>query len=173
MQEAKAEVIRVRAEKVSKLRETFNEHVIDENRQAAGYSLEDILTQLFALFEIEFRKPYKTPTQQIDGHFNLDGFDYLVEARWRKGYATESDIAGFKQKVDSKLESTRGLFVSIMGFRPEVVDMYSKRGLNVIFMDGPDLIFILEGRMDLREALHLKVEKAAQEGRVFFPLGRA
>ena len=31
--------------------------------------------------EIDYRKPYKTSVEQIDGHVNFEGFDYIVQAR--------------------------------------------------------------------------------------------
>jgi hypothetical protein len=55
------------------------------------------------------------------------------------------------------------------GFRTEVVDEFNGKGTNLIFMDGRDLIHILEGRIDLRDALEMKIERAAQEGIVFTP----
>lgn len=37
-------------------------------------------------------------------------------------------------------------------------------------MSGQDLVHILEGRIDLLEALKIKIEKGAQEGLTYFPL---
>ena len=39
-------------------------------------------------------------------------------------------------------------------------------------MDGIDLTFILEGRIDLREALRVKIENAARKGIVFTSIAR-
>jgi hypothetical protein len=72
--------------------------------------------------------------------------------------------------VDSKLESTRGIFVAVQGIRPEVAAHFQGRGGNIIFWDGMDLIEVLEGRVDLWDAMKFKIEKAAQEGRTFVPL---
>ena len=163
-------VVQERAGKLEALRKSFNSAVVSLNRQAAGYSLEDVLRDLFALFEIEYRKPFRTVTQQIDGHFSFQGFDYLVEAKWRQEQPVEQELGAFKHKIDGKLESTRGFFVSIPGFREEVIAQFNGRGANLILMDGHDLIHILEGRIDLRDALRRKVEKAAQEGIVFTPV---
>jgi len=167
---AKAKLIQERSQKLNSLYRKFSEAITMSDRQQAGYSLEDLLKELFALFEIEYKKSYRTETQQIDGHFNFEAFDYLVEAKWRKDQPTEQEIGGFKQKVDMKLESTRGLFVAIQGVRSEVVRQFEGRSSNIIFMDGADLTCILEGRIDLRDALKFKIEKAAQEGIVFIPL---
>ncbi len=144
-----------------------------QSAQARGYSLEGLLSELFAVNEISYRPSYRTETEQIDGYFHFKGFDYLVEARWRKGPPTESDLAALKTKVDKKITSTRGLFVSIVGFRREVV-MEFTRGVssNMILMDGSDIGLILEGHVSLVDALDLKIEKAAQEGIIYFPLAQ-
>jgi hypothetical protein len=170
LSEEKLKVIRERSKKLGELSKLFSESFSDPNRQQAGYSLEDLLKDLFAVFEVEYRKSYRTNTQQIDGHFRFEGFDYLVEAKWRKDRPNEQEIGGFRQKVNTKLESTRGLFVSINAFREEVVEQFSGHGANIIFMSGEDLIYILEGRIDLRDALRIKIEKASQEGKVYVPM---
>ena len=163
-------LIAQRTAKLEELHKRFCEAVTNPDRQGAGYSLEDLLRELCVQFEIDFRKSYRIPTEQIDGHFNFEGFDYLVEARWRVEQPTFQEIGGFKAKVDCKLESTRGLFVSIQGFTPEVVSKFEGIGCNIIFFNGEDLVYVLEGSVDLREGLKFKVEKAAQEGRCFVAL---
>ena len=163
-------IIQERSRTLERLRNSFNEALLSGNRQEAGYSLEDLLKELFALFEIEYRKPYRTETQQLDGHFRFEGFDYLVEAKWRKDRPTEQEIGGFKHKVDSVIESTRGLFISVPGFRPEVVQQFNSRGGNIILIDGSHLVQILEGRHDLRDVLRAIISKAAQEGLAYTPV---
>jgi len=77
---------------------------------------------------------------------------------------TESEIGGFKQKVDTKLESTRGIFISIHGFRQGVIDQFSKRGENIILMDGSHLIQIWKAATTLEmfcERLSRKLLKKA------------
>ena len=124
---------------------------------------------MFAVFEIEYRKSYRINTQQIDGHSRFESFDYLVEAKWRKDMPTELEIGGFKRKVDTKIESTRGLFVSMPGYRPEVISQFNGQGANIILIDGSHFVHILEGRYDLRDMLRTIISKAAQEGLVYTP----
>lgn len=166
--------IRGRAEKVKALQARFSSlFAATENPQARGYSLEGIVAELFEIEEIRYRRPYRTETEQIDGSFSWRGFDYLVEARWRKGPPNQADLAAFKTKVDKKISSTRGLFVSIVGFRAEVVAEFT-RGVtsNIVLFDGLDITLILEGHVSLTDALAMKVEKAAQEGVIYFPLSQ-
>lgn len=167
--EERLKIVQARNQTMERLRETFNSAIVSDNRQQAGYLLEDLLKDLFAVFEIEYRKSYKAGTQQIDGHFRFEGFDYLVEAKWRKDMPTESEIGGFKQKVDTKIESTRGFFVSVHGFRSEVASQFNGRGANIILIDGSHVIQILEGRRDLRDMLRTIISKAAQEGLAYTP----
>lgn len=163
----KAKLIEERNLKLEQIRNSFFSEITSTNRQKAGFDLEDILKNVFALFEIEYKKSYKTETQQIDGHFKFDGFNYLVEAKWRQDKPNETEIGGFQRKVNTKLDATRGLFVSVSGFREEVVSEFNGHGANIILMNGEDLVHILEGRIDLREALHIKIEKASQYGIVY------
>ena len=163
----KEQLIQERATKLRELHAKFTAGLSSQDRQAAGYSLEKLLIELFSLSEIEYRKSYRTETQQIDGHFEFHGFDYLVEAKWRADQPTVQEIGGFKYKVDQKFESTRGLFVSVVGFRKEVADHFSESGGNIVLMDGMDLAFILEGRIDLHEALRIKIENASRRGIAF------
>jgi hypothetical protein len=166
----KQKIIEERAKTLIELKTTFYSSVTNTNRQAAGYSLEDILEKLFPLFDIEYRRSYKTGTQQIDGYFKFEGFDYLVEAKWRSDQPNENEIGGFERKVNTKLESTRGVFVSINGIRDEVIQEFNGKGSNILFFSGEDIVHILEGRIDLREALRKKIDKAAQEGQVYLPI---
>jgi hypothetical protein len=66
------------------------------------------------------------------------------------------------RKVRSRIESTRGLFLSVAGFRSEVLAEAAAL-LNLVLMDGQDLTLVLEGRISLREALRLKLDRAAQQ----------
>jgi restriction endonuclease Mrr len=169
LDEERKRIIQERRQKLDYLKTIFNEAVISPDRQKAGYSLEDLLHELFELFEIDYRKSYRTETQQIDGHFRFEGFDYLVEAKWRKDMPTQQEIGGFREKVNTKLESTRGIFISISGFRQEVINQFCSRGTNIILMDGSHLIHVLEGRCNLKDAIQIIIEKAAQEGLAYTP----
>jgi hypothetical protein len=165
-----------RAQRMEQLRSEFaamSMATSAEEIQRRGYDLEELLAQLFEAHEINYRRPYRVKNEQIDGYFGYKGFDYLVEAKWRSSPPTESDLAALKRKVDKKLTSTRGLFFSMAGFRQEVVFEFT-RGMssNIILMDGSDLILILEGHVSLLDGLELKIQKAAQEGIIFFPLSQ-
>lgn len=144
------------------------------NAQKRGYALERLLADLFAVFEIVYRPPYRVPHEQLDGAFEYKSFTYLVEARWRAVPPTFGDLADFKAKVDSKLESTRGVFLSMAGFDTAIVDHFAgaARGTrnNLLLVNGQDLALIAQGHVSLPDALDHKIQAASQEGRWWAPL---
>jgi hypothetical protein len=140
--------------------------------QRRGYALEDLFGDLFQLYEIDHRRSYRTPTEQIDASFRFSGFSYLLEARWRKRPPDQGDLADLKRKLDTKLESVRGLFVSVAGFEPEVVNRFPWGGrTNVILWSGLDLALIFE-TWSFPEALEEKIRRAEQEGEIYYELSR-
>lgn len=162
---------RERERRLSELSGAYAAMQTSTDPQARGYELEDLFKELFALFEIRYRKSYKADGEQIDGFFTYAGFDYIVEDRWRKDQPSLQDLQAFKGKVDRKIESTRGLFVSVVGFDGDVIRRLRETGpANIILMDGYDLALVLEGRVHLIDALQAKVDKAAQEGSIYFQL---
>ena len=142
--------------------------------QARGFALERLLADLFAVSELSYRPSYRTDREQFDGAFEYKSFTYLVEARWRAGPPTAGDLATFKSKVDGKLDSTRGVFLSMTGFDTDVVDYFTgmARGTrnNLLLVDGTDLALIVAGQVPLFDALDHKITAASQEGRWWAPL---
>jgi Restriction endonuclease len=144
----------------------------EDEAQKRGYDLEELLGRLFKLHDIAYQPPYRKGTvEQTDGFFTFNGFQYLIEARWRRKPPDLAELTAFSGKVRRKIESTRGLFISVAGFRSEVVHEAASL-LNLILTDGQDLALILEGRVSLIEALQIKLDKAAQQGILFYPLAQ-
>lgn len=145
-------------------------------RQRRGYALEALLADLFEVYDLQYRRPYRAPHEQVDGSFHFRGFTYTVEVKWEALPPTFGDLVKFKANVDGKLESTRGLFVSMAGYDDNNLEHFLKmpRGgrNNIVLFDDRDLLTIFEGRVTLPDALIEKVDAAEQEGRPWHPLGR-
>jgi len=166
-----AKIASLRAEKLNSLLSEFTSKcLMGTDRQAAGYCLEKILKELFLLSEIEYTGSFKTETEQVDGYFSFGGFGYLVEAKCTRETPTKKDILGFISEAKERLQSTRGLFVSVNGFRPEVANELNGTGSNVVLFDGGDLTCVLDGRIDLKDALQAKINHASTSGEVYFSL---
>ena len=166
-----ADQVSARRERLDGLHKDFLAlHTLDD-KQRRGYAFEKLLSGMFRLSELEYRGSYKTETDQIDGAVTLDSFTYLLEARWRKARAADAELGALTHKVERRLDATRGLFVSIAGYRDEAVDLYRLAKENrLVLVDGLDLAWILEGRISLIEGLREKVRAATVDGEPFLRL---
>ena len=148
--------------------------VSTENHQRRGYDLERLLADLFRVFEMDYRPSYRMAHEQVDGALDYKSFTYLVEALWRATCPTGGDLADFKMKVDSKLESTWGVFVSMVEFNEAVLAYFmgTARGTrnNLLLVDGQDVALVCQGHLSLQDALDYKIQAASQEGRWWAPL---
>jgi hypothetical protein len=168
---AATQQVSAKRDELAALNDTFRRLHSEADKQRRGYALERLLSALFRLGELEYHGSYKTETDQIDGAVTLDSFTYLIEARWRQVPAADADLGGLAHKVERRIDATRGLFISMAGFRQEAIDLYRLAKDNrLILMDGADLAWILDARIDLSEALRVKVRAASIQGEPFVSL---
>lgn len=175
--ERKATAVAERRAKLGSLRGQFlalNRLIpaTDRERQRRGYDFERLLADLFRLYDLEYRPSYRIEGEQIDGAFHFRGFTYLTEAKWRGSPPDFGDLVDFKAKVDGKMESTRGLFISMAGYDRRVVDhvTHVARGArnNIILVDGRDVARLFEGGVGLIDLLTMKIDAAEHEGVMWF-----
>src|SRR3546814_11292743 len=70
----------------------------------------------------------------------------------------------FEGKVAGKLYG-RGLFISVNGFSSEVIrSLVMGKEIQTLFIDGEDLILVLEGHLSLREMIDRKIKAAQTKG---------
>lgn len=133
---------------------------------ARGYAFETLLRDLFNVYGLEAREPFRLKGEQIDGSFVLQGETYLVEAKWQNDKIGVADLHTFHGKLEQKAAWTRGLFVSNSGFTDEGLEAFG-RGKRVICMDGLDLFDTLSRELPLNHVLDRKVRRAAETGLPF------
>lgn len=134
--------------------------------QQRGYAFETLLRELFNVFGLEAREPFRLKGEQIDGSFLLQGETYLVEAKWQDAQTGVADLHTFHGKLEQKAAWTRGLFVSHSGFTEDGLVAFG-RGKRVICMDGLDLFDTLSRELPLNHVLEKKVRRAAETGLPF------
>lgn len=152
---------------LDKLNKDFLTLVSQDNHQARGTAFERFLYKIFDTFDLVPRGSFLIVGEQIDGAFELDGNQYLIEAKWEQHPVGAREIRILKEQVESKLDNTLGLFVSLNGFTDDGITAVQRTRPNVILMDGGDITAVLEGLLDLRELLRRKIRHAAQTGSIF------
>jgi len=138
------------------------------NRQQAGFKLEELLNDLFDLYGLNPRGPFRITGEQIDGSFELDNEIYLVEAKWESEKLSEAPLLIFRGKVEGKSSFTRGVFLSLSGYAETALKAITQgKQPNFFLMDGYDLSIVLEGQIQLDMLLRIKLRHLAEEGSVF------
>lgn len=133
----------------------FDELALQEqNTQKRGYLLQDLLNRLFDAFDIPVHKSFtrNAGAEQIDGAFQIAGWHYLTECRWRREPSNTRDLDGFTGQISRSGRQTMGLFLSINGWSENVPPMLKQNTQKaIILMQGYDLRAILSEDVDLRD----------------------
>jgi hypothetical protein len=116
---------------------------------------------MFAAYDLNSRGSFKIAGEQIDGAFEFEGTQFLVEARWEKKRQSAPSLDSFSKKVERKLENTLGLFIALEGYTEEGLAAFRGGRPAVILMDGEDLALVLQGLIDFRELLKQKIRHAS------------
>ncbi len=137
------------------------------SRQQRGYALERILAELSRLSRLETTEAFRVNGEQVDGAVKFDGEHYLIEAKWQERSASNEPVYQFAGKVAGKLYG-RGLFISVNGFSPEVIhSLVIGKEIQTLFVDGEDLILVLEGHLTMRDMIDRKVKAAQTRGLIY------
>ncbi len=133
--------------------------------QRRGFDFQTLLRDLFALYDLDPRSSFATPGQQVDGSITVDGTFILVEARWQKPPVEPKEVRDFQGKVQTKLDNTLGLMISMSGFSENAVAEAERTGrIVVVLMDGVDVAQVFQGVVDFLELLRRKLRHAAECG---------
>jgi hypothetical protein len=155
-------------QELRRLKDVFFQLAIDNDRNRAGLALEELLNQLFELFELQPRQPFRVVGEQIDGSFQLDGQIYLIESKWENHPLPEADLLVFRGKIEAKSTFTRGVMIALNDVSRQARDAITRGKAPCFFvMNGHDLTMILSGTIGLPDYLRKRVRLLAEEGRVF------
>lgn len=156
---------------LAKLKEEFLQLAILSDRQEAGRKLESLLNEMFALFGLEPRPPFRVAGEQIDGSFVFDYATYLVEAKWTQKRTEQGPLLEFRGKIEGKSAFTRGAFISVNGFTGAAIEAITRGKSPTFFLtDGYDLMQVLNGEVDLIDLLRHKLRRLTEEGEVLVRL---
>ncbi len=135
--------------------------------QERGYALEKILAELARLESLEVTDPFRVSGEQIDGTIKYDGEHYLVEAKWQDKSAANEPVYQFVGKIEGKMYG-RGLFISVHGFSDNVIQsIVQGKAIKTMFVDGEDLVLVLEHQISFRDMIDKKVKAAQTKGLVY------
>ncbi len=162
--EEKSEKIDI--ERLKRLRSTFL-NLEKLQPQQRGFEFERFLNELFDVFGLNPRGPFRLQGEQIDGSIDFENHTYLIEAKYQSKPVGQQDLLAFRGKVEGKATWSRGIFISASSFTDDGLLAFSRgRPTNLIAISGQDLFFVVDGQMPLDEVVRLKARRAAETGEV-------
>jgi restriction endonuclease len=178
-QEARTEAERAREQQVRRQKDlaalntrfaTLCKYEADlASSQRRGFEFQKLLRDLFGLYDLEPRGSFAQPGEQVDGSIAIDGTFVIVEAKWEAKPLKPTDVRDFQGKLQTKLDNTLGLIISMSGFNDNAIQVAERSGrINVVLMDGLEITPIFEGTTDLTEVLRRKFRYAADYGRAMY-----
>lgn len=132
-----------------------------------GYELEKILQDLSKISNLEVTEPFRVNGEQIDGALKFEGEHYIIEAKWQDKESANEPVYQFAGKVEGKMYG-RGLFVSINGFSKNVMQsLVAGKAIRTMFVDGGDIMMVLEGYLSFSQMIDKKVKAAQTKGLIY------
>lgn len=165
--DALAEALRRKNDEVGRLQAQFYGLVGNTDHQQRGLLFEKFLRDLFDAYDLNPRGSFKITGEQIDGAFEFEMTQFLLEARWQKEAMGAGPLDSFSKKVERKLENTLGLFISLNGFSEGGLAAFRGTRPAIVLMDGQDLAVVLQGLVDFRDLLKRKIRYGSQTGDPF------
>jgi RNA-directed DNA polymerase len=143
----------------------------EQDQHQRGYLLEKLLNAIFGFYQIPAITSFRRNEngEQIDGGFEMGGWQYIVECRWRTDLANVGELDGLYGKVQRSGKSAKGFFLSINGWSTNVPNLMKQNpDKALILMNGDDLHHVLRGNVDLRALIEAKIQKLSFKCEPFY-----
>ncbi|WP_394892865.1 hypothetical protein ACG873_15580 [Mesorhizobium sp. AaZ16] len=140
-----------------------------------GYLLEDLFNRVFGVFGFAVVKAFRRNGggEQIDGAFEMEGWHYIVECRWRERLADIRQLDGLFGQIGRSGKQTMGVFFSVNGWSENVVPLLKQNpSKNLFLMDGFDLRSVLSEQVDLKKLLKEKLTALNLEAEPFYSVSK-
>lgn len=139
-----------------------------DSAQARGFAFERFLKCYFEDSGLDPRGSFKIEGEQIDGSFILHNEIYLLEAKWTSKKIDKGDLVEFNEKVSSKSNFTRGLYISYSGYSEEALNTFDKgRKISIVLMTVEELYDSIDCKRKFQEIVWEKFRALAEEGEFF------
>jgi len=159
-----------RSQALGQLKEELFQLTAEPDRNKAGLALEKLLNQLFEIFELQPRQPFRVVGEQIDGSFLLDSHVYLLESKWEKHPLPEADLLVFRGKIEGKSTFTRGMLIALNDVSAQARDSITRgKAPSFFVMNGHDLMMILSEAISLTDFLRKRIRLLAEKGCMCVP----
>lgn len=136
---------------------------VSTNAQQRGRDFEELIYDMFDLHDLNPRRSYTYKNEQIDGFVEIEGFGFIVEAKWEKVRSGMGIADIFKSKIDRRSRVTMGLLITQEGAASTILDQYSTSSPFMV-VTGQEIFYVLDARTNLIAMLKAKLVHLQKTG---------
>lgn len=155
---------------LSQLKQRLDDLAPQMGTSPGGYAFQDWFYDFMTFSEVDHRRPYNVGGRQIDGSVTIDGTTYLVELKFTASQVGGPDIDIFRGKVESKADSTMGLFLCMSGYSSVAISDASGKKTALLLLDAQHVYLILTGSMHFQDVVRRIRRHASQTGESYLPV---
>ncbi len=155
---------------LSKLREELDALSQQIGTQAGGYGFQGWFGRLAALFEVEYKKAYRSGGRETDGSLTVGDMTYLLSLKFEAHQTAPADIDELKGRLHKVADFTMGLLISMSGFTDIAVDAASGAQSSILLIDHRHLYYILSGGASLADLVARVRRHASRTGAAYLPI---
>ena len=103
---------------------------------------------------------------EIDVCFRIDGFRFILEAKWLRGPVNIDPVAKLALRVAQRAENCYGILVSMSGFTQPVLDEIQRAGSpKILLVDESMVDLLVSGVYSAGEVFNAIIDVASYEGK--------
>ncbi len=157
---------------LTKLRSSLDALATELGQAKAGYRFQDWFGHLAELFEVPYKKPYRTKHREVDGSVTIDGMTYLLSLKFTNSQSAPTDVSDLRDRVNRVADFTMGIMVSMSGFTKNAVQTASGPGTNLLLFDATHLYLVLSGAITLEDLVVRARRHASRTGEAYLAVDR-
>lgn len=145
-----------------------------QDEQARGRMFEDVVRKLFerSRFQVTRNAGAAAP-RQTDLFARRDDEEYLIEVKWRKKPADNSDLDNLRARLQRVPVHVVGILFAMAGYGTQMcADLEAHRERVILLFDGQEIRGLVAGDLNLRTLIRRKTHSFIVDGRVLLDVGR-
>lgn len=138
----------------------------NETPQTRGQKFNQLIADILQAHEIQAVANQRQKTKgEIDVSFRAAEMRFILEAKWEQTPIDIGPFAKLKLRLNQRMPNSYGILLSVSGFTQSVIDQTHGRGLENVFLMGPDIFkALLFGSIEAENLFGTFIDYASFEG---------
>jgi hypothetical protein len=157
---------------LANLQDRLDSLALQIGTQEGGYAFQDWFGELCALFEMDYKKSYRSAGRETDGSLTIGDMTFLLSLKFEAKQTAPGDVDELKGRLHKVADYTMGILLSMSGFGATAIATASGAQTSTILLDHSHLYYILSGVMSLGDVITRIRRHASRTGEAYLAVQR-